>query len=252
MPLRSRSLFTYGIQVTELNRSIDFRIENAGEELNATLTLGFYSVSSLAVEVKRALEEADLDNEYTVTVDRTAAGGTQNRITIETDGAFLELLFGTGTREASSAADLLGFASSDCTGDTEYTGTGSVGYSLVSPYSGNDWIPPSLYKKNLGVVNVTASGFKEAITFATQKFFQVRFTWISDSSLSEWEELMTWLVAQKPIDFTPEISSPATVYEASLESTPFDSSGLGFTLPESPKGSGLYDTGILKFRIKEA
>lgn len=251
MALQSRSLFLYGLQVTEYNRSIDFVAAISGPEIRATLTIGYYSLTSLMAEIKRAMSEADLNNLYTVTADRTVSGGTQNRVSIGTTGTHLELLFGTGTRAASSSAELIGFTKTNKTGSTSYTATLSSGTTLSPPFPGNMWVEPSLYKKNFGTLNTTASGRKESIVYSTQRFWQIQYNWIPTTQKNQWADLLTWLISQKFIDFTPEITSPEIFYEGSLEGTPADSQGLAFTLNETPKGTGLYDTGILKFRVKE-
>lgn len=251
MALQAKSLFLYGLQVTELNRSIDFIAEVAGDELQASLALGYYSLTGLLAEIKSALEAADLDNTYTVTADRTLSGGAENRITIATSGAYLDILFATGTRVASSAAELIGFPATDKTGDTDYTGSATAGTALLTPWPGNNWVAPTLYKKNFGTLNVTPTGRKESIVYSTQRFWQIQFSWIPEIQIDEWSELMTWLIGQKNIDFTPEITSPSVVYEGSLEGTPQDAQGLAFLMNETPKGTGLYDTGLLKFRVRE-
>src|SRR5437868_3980949 len=112
MALKSRSLFLYGFQVTELNRSIDFKDTSGGPELSATLTIGFYSLTSLMAEIKRAMQAVS-GAIYTVTADRTYLSGTENRVTISTSGTYLSILFQTGTRAASSCASLIGFNGTD-------------------------------------------------------------------------------------------------------------------------------------------
>ncbi len=251
MALQAKSLFLFGIQVTELNQSIDFVAVSSGPEIQATITIGYYSLTGLMAAIKAAMESADLNNTYTVTADRTVAGGAENRITIATSGAYLDLNFATGTRTDSSVASLIGFDVSDYTGATSYEGSSTAGTALITPWPGNNWIEPKLFKKNFGTLNVTATGRKEAIVHATQRFWQIQFSWIPSIQLDAWSDLMTWLMGQKNIDFTPEISSPSVIYEGSLEGTPQDSQGLAFILNETPKGCGLYDTGLLKFRVRD-
>lgn len=251
MALQAKSLFLYGIQVTELNSSIDFVAVSSGPEIQATLTLGFYSLTGLMAEIKAALQRADLNNTYTVTADRTISGGAQNRMTISTSGTYLDLLFATGTRVDSSVSSLAGFNVSDYTGALTYTGGASCGTALLTPFPGNNWVEPMIFKKNFGVLNVTPTGRKESIVYSTQRFWQIQFSYIPTIQLSDWSDLMTWLMGQKNVDFTPEITSPTVFYEGSLEGTAQDSQGLAFMMNETPKGCGLYDTGLLKFRVKE-
>lgn len=253
MALSSPSLFLYGFQVTELNRSLDFKISGVGPEKQATLTIGYYSLTSLSDEIKRAMEAADLTNTYTVSVDRTISGGTQNRVTISTSGAFLSILFGTGSRVASSCSSLIGFLPADYTSTTIYTGSTSAGTPLIPNQLGYNFIPETLMRKQFGSLNISSSGVKEAVVFATQRFWQVQFKYIPKSTATgSWTPLMVWMTLQRLIEFTPEISLPTTFYEGTLESTSADGKGLGYTLTEMlTQFPNLYDTGLMKFRIKE-
>ena len=131
MALNSLSSFLYGFEVTPNNSSIDFQVVSLGPTLQATLTLGFYSLTGLLAEVSRALQAVDNTNTYTATADRTIAGGTQNRVTIASSGAFFRLLFASGPRTASTSAPLLGYTTTDKTGATSYTGQTSAGTYLI-------------------------------------------------------------------------------------------------------------------------
>jgi hypothetical protein len=252
MALTANSLFLYGLQVTESNRSIDFKAASGGPELQATLTLGYYSLTGLLAEVKRAMEEADPANTYTASADRTISSGTQNRVTILTSGSFLSLLFASGTRAASTVAPLLGYTSTDKTGATTYTGSSSAGTVLVSTLVGYNYLPPDMKRKVFGSLNVSATGEKEAIVFQLQQFFQVQFKYEPQATvLLSWAPLIEWMIQQRPLEFTPEITSPSTFIECTLESTSADSKGLAHDWKEMlPNFPFLYDTGVLKFRKK--
>lgn len=256
MALTSRSLFTYGMEVTSNNRSIDFKGELGGDTLLATLSLGYYSLTDLLAEIKRALEEADLDNLYTVTADRTISSGTENRITIASDGTYFQLLFASGPRAASSSATLMGYTATDKTGSTSYQGASSAGTTLLTNRIIKNWVPPTLNKKKTGSLNVTASGRKEANIYSTQRFFQFELDWIpaasaSVSDITDWANLMDWLTSQRSFDFTPQVSDPSTYYNATLESTPQDQNGMSYMFTEFKPGTMIYNTGLLKFRVRE-
>ena len=109
-------------------------------------------------------------------------------------------------------------------------------------------------KKNFGSLNVTASGAKEAIVFSTQYFFQVQFKYMPEAQIIYgWQQLMTWMIAQKPLDFTPRISSPTVFYDCTLESTNEDGKGLAYKIMEMlPNFPGVYDLGLMKFRLRSA
>ncbi len=253
MALKAQSLFLYDFEVTENNRSIDFVRQSGGPEIQATLTLGFYSLSSLATEIVRAMQEVDTLNSYTVSVDRTLVSGTENRVTIATDGIFLSLLFGTGTRVASSVALLIGFAASDRTGATSYLGIATSGTPLIPDQIGYSYLPPTLYRKINGSVNISTSGLKEAVVFQIQKFWQVNFKYEPEAKvITEWTDLMTWMIQQRRMEFTPEITSPTVFFEGTLERTTGDGKALGYIMREMlPQFPFFYETGIMLFRQSE-
>lgn len=253
MALTSKSSFLYNLQVTASNSSLDFKISGGGSQLNATLTQGFYSLSGLMEEIVRALQAADPSHTYTVTADRTVSSGTQNRVTISTNGAFLGLLFATGTRSASTCAPLIGFAVSDRTGATTYTGTASAGTILLTTWYASSYLPPESFRKVFGSLNVSATGEKESIVYQVQKFFQAEFKYEPQAYvISDWAPFLTWAIQQRDFEFTPQISSPNTVLDCSLEKTSADGKGLGYTMKEMlPEMPFLFTTGLLTFRLKE-
>jgi hypothetical protein len=103
--------------ITSSNNRINFKESGGGPELTATLTAATYTAATLAAEIKTQMEA--VNGADTITVSRSAATG---KWTIATSGAFLSILFSTGTNAATSARSVLGFGSSDFTGATTYTG----------------------------------------------------------------------------------------------------------------------------------
>lgn len=251
MALTAKSLFNYGIQVTTLNRNLNFVAESGGDELTAVLSLGFYSPGGLAQEIALQMQSLDPNNIYSVTVDRTLLGGTANRITISTTGTFLSILFGTGTNAATSPAGIMGFNATDYTGDTSYTGATSTGTILIPDYVGYNYNDSQNQAKLFGAVNIATSGLKEAVTFNIQYFVDVEFKYEPGSRLEEWKAFFTWAIQQRQFDFTPELSDPDTVYNATLESTEYEDRGMGYRMRELLDESlpNFYTTGPLKFRI---
>jgi len=252
MALTAKSLILYGLEVTTSNRSIDFKTSGGGAELQATLTLGYYSLTDLMSEIKTQMQAADPYNTYTVTADRTISGGTQNRVTISTSGSYLSLLFGSGTRAASTVAPLIGFTSTDKTGATTYTGTSTCGTALTSTLTGYNWIPPEMNQKVFGSLNISTTGIKEAIVFQIQKFFSVQFKYEPKSYvINSWLPFWQWSIQQRAFEFTPEVTSPSAFYNCTLEKTGADSKGLGFAWKEQlPDFPNLYDSGLITFRVK--
>jgi hypothetical protein len=251
MSLKAQSMFLYGFQVTNLNNAIDFQNVSMGPILLATLNQGFYSLTALSTEIVRALQAADPLNTYTVTVDRTVAGGTQNRVTISSSAFYFSILFGTGPRATSSCASLIGFAAVDQIGFTSYTGTSSAGTPLTTYLNGYNYIPPTMMHKIQGNVNVSANGTKEAVVFQIQQFWQVEFQHEPEAKvIAQWGPMMDWLIQQRLFEFTPEITSPSVFIEGTLETTTEDGKGLGFNFKEMlPNFPFDYQTGTLKFRV---
>lgn len=250
MALRSRSLFLYGFEVTELNSSLDFKTAAFGPTLLATLQLGFYSLTSLGEEIVRALKEQAPAYNFTFSVDRTIAGGLENRITITTTAPYFDILFATGPRTASACNELIGFPLADKTGALTYTGNATAGISLVTEREGYNYLPPTNKRKVQGAVNISANGDEEAVVFSVMRFFQVEFKHEPETKVFlYWTPLMEWLIQHKLVEFTPEISSPSVFYEATILSTGADGKGLAFEMSEQlPEFPFYYQTGTLTFR----
>lgn len=250
MALSAQSLFLYGYTVTVSNQYIDFKGASGGPEITATLPLGDYSLSSLGSALQAAMQAADPTNVYIVTVDRSLLGGLANRITISSSGSFFQILFGTGTHAVASMASLVGFNPTDYTGGTSYTGSQSTGTSLVPVMLGYDYADPNQQQKRFGAVNVSASGLKEAVFFNTQDFIDVEFMYEPKSKLPAWLALMTWMTAQKPFDFTPEITKPSIFFPVTLEKSEYEGRGLGFQMKEMLKDyPNFYTTQPMNFRV---
>lgn len=252
MALRSRSLFLYGFEVSAEKRYIDF-IPSGGSELTAELTDGFYTLSGLLSEAERAMEAVDINNEYGWEADRSYEDGTRNRVSFATSGGPCDLLFGSGTNASSSIASLIGFNASDYTGLTEYTGSESAGTPLVSEREGYSYSGPDLFRKVFGSLSVSSSGVKEALTYSIQKFLEVTFKYEpEEKAISEWSPLFTYIIQQRPYEFTPEIDSPDIFYGVTLEATETDSLGMGMNMKEMlPEFPFFNSTGNLKMRVQE-
>lgn len=97
------------------NNKLDF--DDGGGEENVTLDSGTYTASELAAEIKSKMEAATGD---TITVTFSTSTG---KWTIASDGGTLSLLWNSGTNNANSVAESIGFDSSaDDTGAVTYTG----------------------------------------------------------------------------------------------------------------------------------
>jgi len=251
MALQSKSLFLYSLTVDASNQNLPFKAALLGPQLNAVLAAGFYSLTDLAIQIEGAMNAADPSNTYTVAIDRTVMSGTENRITISTNGTFLSLLFATGTTAASSCRDLISFGIFDYTGFLTYTNGATSGVALLTEWFGNNYQPPEVFVKNFGTVNVSTNGTKEAITWTVQRFIGVEYKYEPQAKvLTEWRDFISWIIQQKPFDYTPEISLPNVVHDVTLEKSSDDGKGLGFNMKEMiPQFPFQYTTGAMTFRI---
>lgn len=252
MALTGRSLIRYGFEVDSSNSSLDFKIVSGGSEVLATIRSGFYSLTGLMDEVVRAMNAADPSNVYTYTIDRSVNGGLDNSVTISTSGAFLSLLFGSGSRSTTSCASLLGYTATDKTSSTSYTSQASAGESFVSAVIGYGYQGPLTTRRLQGTVNISASGEKEAVVFNVMQFLEIEFRHEPQADVyTTWADFFTWAIKQRPFEITPIYSDFATFYDVTLDSTEYDGKGLGFQMREMlPEFPFYYRTGKLRLRLK--
>lgn len=252
MALTDKSLFLYGFQVTTSNQYIPFRNVNLGAEIDAVIPVGFYTLSTLATAIVLAMNTADPSNSYTCTVDRTFSSNLQNRVTIATSGAFLSLLFNSGTTSASCIAPLIGFTTaSDQTGSTSYQSSSTSGTALETSWYGFNYQRPEANLQTIGAVSLSASGVKETVYWSVQQFISVEFRYEGQAFvISSWLNLMEWMIKGQPFEFTPEVKTPSTFYSVTLEKSSKDGKGLGFMMKEMiPDFPLLYQTGPIEMRL---
>lgn len=250
------ALFLYGFDVTSFNGYLNFKASSGGSVLTATLHIGNYTLSELADEIQLQMQAADPANTYTVTVDRTLSGGRSNQVTIQTSGAFLSLLFGTGPNGGNQIGTLLGFDPADYTGSTQYTGSTNAGTLLIPDLATYNYIGPDEYVTNDGNKNVSSSGLKETLVYAQMYFMQGQWKYITNqfgnTQKTQWSNFLKYATRQRKFEFTPSFEEDAnTFYQVTLETTSADSSnGMAFTL-QPMLDVGLYrfyDSGILLLR----
>lgn len=253
MAITGKSMFLYGIQVTENNASIDFQSVSGETVRMATLRVGFYSLTSLANEISRAMHAVDTLRGFAVTVDRTFNGGLENRIRITSSGTYCKLLLGTGPRTASTVAALIGFNTTDYSGALYYDGARTAGVALVTSQAAYTFLDPDFSQEVFGTTNVAASGLKEAIVFSIQRFWQCEYKYEPKTKVkAEWLPFWSWAISQRLLEFTPEITSPALFYEGTLEKSEGNAKGMGFKMSEMlPQFQNLYKTGLMTFRVND-
>ncbi len=252
MALTAKSLFLFDYTITSTNRSLDFRAVSAGPVLLAQLRIGDYSLADLLVEIKRAMTAADPLRTYTAVADRSFSSGTENRITISSNGDYLDLLFATGPRVGSSVAPIIGFAATDRVGAVSYQGTATTGTSLVSELVGYNYSAPAHMKDVIGVNNESARGDKESMVWGVKEFAQAEFKHEPEAKVAmEWEDFWVWAIYQKPFEFIPEITDTSVFHNVTLETTAASSKGMGYAMKEMlPDFPFEYQTGMIKMRLK--
>lgn len=251
MALKDKSLFLYGFEINNTNQNLPFKASSGGAALNAVIPASFYTLATLATAIAAALNATDTANVYTVTVDRTAGSNLQNRITIATNGAFLSLLFSTGTLAASSIRDVINFGHSDLTGSTSYQNSTTSGTAFKTGWYGKNYQIPSANLRSIGSVNVATDGTKENIWWSIQQFLSVEFQYEAQADvLVTWAPFLEWMSKGRPFDFTPEVGTPATFYSVTLDKSNTDPKGMGITMKEMlPDFPLLYTTGPMEMRL---
>lgn len=119
------------LTIDSSNNKLNFNI--GASELTATVASATYAIgtssataSTLCKAIKDALFAADATGTYTVTYSRTTKLFTIAR----SSGTFV-LLAATGTNIANGIWASIGFAATDRTGSTSYTGTVTVNYAML-------------------------------------------------------------------------------------------------------------------------
>lgn len=257
--LFNHSKFYFGLKITTQNRYIDFQ-EGIDIRL-ATLTVGTYTGSSLAIEIKKQMDAVG-DNTYSVTYDRE-----DRTFTIATDVNY-SLLTLTGLNSGLSAYSTLGFElSSDKTGQITYTSDYSTGSEYSTQFFIQSYKPTSQNRKAIdGVINKSSSGVIEVVKFGNERFMSGEFLFITNISQGEGSiirssptgvedfiSFIEWLTDKGVVEFMVDEEDAQSYETFILESTEQDTKGLDYELIE------LYDrnlpeyfrSGTLKFRLLE-
>lgn len=260
MALTTRSQFYYGVEITSANNLIDFR--EGAPNLVATLRIGAYSLTDLAVEVARALNAAG-DMDYTVTLDRDTRA-----LTIAASGAF-DILAGTGISLGASALPTLGF-------DSGSNYTAAISHSYTGNAVGSVYRPQFILQNHVSsedfrraadaTVNRSASGRVEIFSFGEEKFVEFNIRYATDiaqpaggpiendaTAIEKLRLFLRHLTSKFPVEYMPDRDDPDTFETLILEKTPEDSKGVGYRLREL-YGEGLpgyFETGVLTLRVIE-
>lgn len=256
MSIRTFSAFFYGHTVTPLNNKINF--SEGGDELLAEISIGAYTPTDYAVAVQDALNSSGAFS-YTVTFNRST-----RTMTIASVSGNFSLLASTGSQVDVGAWEMLGFAPVDLSGDDSYTGGLASGSSYAPQFKLQDFIHANDWQAaSSATVNKSASGRVEVVKFGDESFYQGNITYVTDisqpsgsiknnaSGVASLRTFMQYIINKRPIEFVPDIDTPATYVKVILESAPGFNDGTGYKLKELyDKGlPGYYETGTLVFRV---
>lgn len=256
MALGTYSKFYYIDPVTSLNQWIDF--DEGSGEVSAQVSVGKYTLSGLASAIAIAMNDAGA-NTYTATVDRST-----REITIAATSGSFSVLIATGTHKDSGIYDLINFGVADLSSASSHTG-GACGSEyapqfLLQSYTGAEHWQTAVS----GVVNESASGAIETVSFGRRQFIEFEIVYSNNYSRGNFEvikndpsavenlvDFLGFAINKYPFEFMPDEGTVNTFYEVILESTESDGNGLGFRLTEmvDKNLAGFYKTGKIKLRV---
>lgn len=257
MSINTHSRFFYGISITGDNQYIDFS-EGAGV-ITAELKIGFYSLTTFASEISRALSAAG-ELVYTVVDDRDTKA-----ITISASGNF-SLYVASGPHLGTSAMETIGFSGADLSGQNSYVGNGPACSEYRTQFKLQSFIPSNFQTgPAFSAVNESANGDIEAVTFGEKSIIEMNFKYITEifqefgcairdnpNGVDDFLDFIAYATEKGPIEFMPDESDLDEFETIVLESTPDDKNGMRFK-PRELYDVGLpgyYESGILKFRVK--
>ena len=224
----------YGWEVTTgSNDALDFK-NHAGTTLACVIAPGLYTPKSFATAVQSALNNTvGVGDTFTVSFDHAAATFTI------TDGAgTFQLLFGSGTSNATCCATLLGFtrgggAGNDKTGAANYTGAAAGTapstmslWDFAEPVISNTPVTAQaagtaaklLQREVRATQNKSDGGTVETVYVTTFKKFRVTFNQMLASEQTNLESLLDWIVQGKPIAYMPDKTAGSAVMHLVLDS----------------------------------
>lgn len=255
--INTKSIFYYIESVTNDNFYLNF--DEGSGELTAQIATGHYTHQDLALAVQSAMNEVGTQS-YTVIFNRD-----DRTFTISSASAF-DLLCFSGTEAGVSIFSLLGFSSVDLTGQTIYTG-GVSGSEYRPQFKLQDYVDQEDFRESIqAVVNESASGVVETISFGTKKFFEFNIPFITDieqgagsvietnlSGVSSARQFLRFCTTKKNLEFMPDRNNRTLFFKVLLESTEESSNGTGYRLKElyTKNLPYYFETGKLVFRLVE-
>lgn len=226
------SAFNYGHSFNNTNRYINF-LDGVTEKV-ALIPVKSYTLGQMANVIASAMNAVG-EQIYTVTLNRA-----DRSFTISAPSNF-QLLISTGVNAGQSAYSLLGFTGSDLTGTNSYTG-GASGKQYITQTPLTEFSDFEKNKEKLdAVVRKTPTNVREAISYGLEKKMKCDFPLITNitgqgfmrntpTGVEEADDLMVYLIDQKPVEFLESVESPLTFTPCVLDATGSNSKGVGFEM----------------------
>ena len=255
MTIKTKSSFYYINGIDSSNLYMNFIEPNQlNIELTATLRLGSYSMSELALEVERTLNDTG-ENNYTVSFNRAT-----RFITISADDDF-NLLVTTGANSGLSVYSLIGFTVNK-SGASSYVSDLAIGTSYRPQFYLQNYVDALNNADGIQAsVNESASGVVEVVTFGSRSFYEFNIKWITDrvriadafmennqNALQEARDFMAFAITKQKMEFMKDRADVNSYDIVLLESTRASRFGTSYELNEMSSLDEYYETGKLVFR----
>lgn len=257
MTIQTKSSFIYGFIIDSESTLLNF---NEGIiELTAELNPGSYSLTSMATEVARALNQIGTI-EYVVTANRAT------RVFTISSTANFDLLCNTGSNVGLSGWEVFGFSVlTDKTGQSTYDGDFNAGKLFTPQFHLQDYISFDDWQGFASSsVNESASGVTEIYSLGSRQFSEFNIKYqnnglsgskgssidYDDNGVANLRSFMQFAITKGPIEFMQDRTDSNTFETMILEKSPGSSKGTEFKLKEltSRNLAGWFETGKLKFR----
>ena len=256
MTIQTKSMFYYVDDVDLTNQNLDFD-DGGSSAVVGAVNIGSYAPEQLMTAVASAMNLVGTQ-EYTVSFDRDT-----RLVTISAAGVF-DLLFATGTNATTSIASLLGFAASDLTGLSSYTGTTAIGTAYRPQFPLQQYTDFEDFQDNVNAsINESGSGQVEVVTFGLVEFTEFNIQFITNRSrpkesilednpmaLEEARAFLRFIIQKGALEFMKDRDNTASFFTILLERTTQSRDGVGYRLNElvGRNLNDYYETGRLLFR----
>lgn len=260
MGLKTYSAFNYGHTINNNNNL--FPVDEGSGEVLVTLRSRPYTLQGFRAELERVLN-SQLDNEYTVTLDRST-----RTLTIESSATFTIPLASSQVLEIS-AYSLAGFTGTlDLTGETTYTASSPSGFQFRPQFLLQNFVDFQDQQRAANAsVNESASGKVEVASFGNVQIMSCNITLQTNNieyseacqtrpirpdpqGVENLRNFLIYATTKAPLEFIPDIADQEQFISCIIESTPDARDGTGFTLRELyARGLfGYFESGNLDFR----